>query len=48
MFLGYSFRVRLGMVPGRLEDTRGTLLVPELGHNDLAQMIGSSRPVVIS
>jgi CRP-like cAMP-binding protein len=52
MFLGSSFRVRLEMVFERLsarfgiEDGRGTLLVPELGHADLAEMIGSSRPMV--
>jgi CRP/FNR family cyclic AMP-dependent transcriptional regulator len=52
MFLGSSFRVRLEMVLERLgarfgiEDERGTLLVPELGHEDLAEMIGSSRPMV--
>jgi len=27
-------------------DKRGTLLVPELSHEDLAEMIGSSRPMV--
>jgi len=52
IFLGSSFRVRLEMVLDRLgsrfgiEDKRGTLLVPELGHEDLAEMIGSSRPMV--
>jgi len=52
MFLGSSFRVRLEMVLDRLgarfgiEDKRGTLLVPELDHEDLAEMIGSSRPTV--
>src|SRR6266404_4478397 len=52
IFLGSSFRVRLEMVLERLgarfgiEDERGTLLVPELGHEDLAEMIGSSRPMV--
>src|SRR5260370_41944909 len=29
-----------------IEDERWTLLVPELGHEDLAEMIGSSRPMV--
>jgi CRP/FNR family transcriptional regulator, cyclic AMP receptor protein len=52
VFLGSSFRVRLGMVLDRLgtrfgiEDQRGTLLVPELTQEDLAEMIGSSRPMV--
>jgi len=51
-FIGSSFRVRLEMVLKRLgtrvgiEDKRGTLLMPELGHEDLAEMIGSSRPMV--
>lgn len=52
MFLGSSFRERLEMVLERLgarfgvEDRRGILLMPELGHEDLAEMIGSSRPMV--
>jgi len=51
-FLGSSFRERLEMVLERLgsrfgiEDRRGILLTPELGHEDLAEMIGSSRPMV--
>jgi CRP-like cAMP-binding protein len=51
-FIGSSFRVRLEMVLNRLgsrvgiEDKRGILLMPELGHEDLAEMIGSSRPMV--
>ena len=51
-FIGSSFRVRLEMVLNRLgtrvgiEDKRGTLIMPELGHEDLAEMIGSSRPMV--
>jgi CRP-like cAMP-binding protein len=51
-FIGSSFRVRLEMVLKRLgtrvgiEDKRGTLIMPELGHEDLAEMIGSSRPMV--
>jgi CRP-like cAMP-binding protein len=51
-FLGISFRERLEMTFGDLaakfgvRDTRGTLLVPELSHVDLAEMIGSSRPMV--
>ena len=51
-FLGISFRERLEMTFGDLaakfgvRDTRGTLLMPELSHVDLAEMIGSSRPMV--
>jgi CRP-like cAMP-binding protein len=51
-FIGSSFRARLEMVLNRLgsrvgiEDKRGILLMPELGHEDLAEMIGSSRPMV--
>jgi hypothetical protein len=37
MELGAKFGVR---------DTRGVLLMPELAHADLADMIGSSRPMV--
>jgi CRP-like cAMP-binding protein len=29
-----------------IKDSRGTLLIPELGHADFAEMIGSSRPMV--
>jgi CRP-like cAMP-binding protein len=29
-----------------VRDARGILLRPELGHDDLADMIGSSRPMV--
>jgi hypothetical protein len=36
---------RLGSRVG-IEDKRGILLMPELGHEDLAEMIGSSRPMV--
>jgi hypothetical protein len=36
---------RLGTRVG-IEDKRGTLIMPELGHEDLAEMIGSSRPMV--
>ena len=36
---------RLGARVG-IEDKRGTLLMPQLGHEDLAEMIGSSRPMV--
>jgi CRP/FNR family transcriptional regulator, cyclic AMP receptor protein len=51
-FLGSPFRIRLEMVLNGLgtrfgiDDKRGTLLVPELSHEDLAEMIGSSRPMV--
>src|ERR1700740_1892139 len=49
-FLGSPFRTRLEMVLNSLgtrfgvSDKRGTLVVPELSHEDLAEMIGSSRP----
>jgi len=29
-----------------VEDARGTLLIPDLGHVDLAEMIGCSRPLI--
>ncbi len=29
-----------------VKDSRGILLIPELGHVDFAEMIGSSRPMV--
>ena len=51
-FVGSSFRERLENVLYNLaerfgvNDKRGTLLVPELSHEDLAEMIGSSRPMV--
>jgi CRP-like cAMP-binding protein len=51
-FVGSSFRMRLETVLNSLgsrfgiDDMRGTLLVPELSHEDLAEMIGSSRPMV--
>jgi CRP-like cAMP-binding protein len=51
-FLGSSFRTRLEMVFNGLgtrfgvNDKRGTLVMPELSHEDLAEMIGSSRPMV--
>jgi CRP-like cAMP-binding protein len=51
-FLGMSFRERLEIVLNELgakfgvRDTRGILLMPELAHADLAEMIGSSRPMV--
>jgi CRP-like cAMP-binding protein len=51
-FLRSPFRIRLEMALNNLgtrvgiNDRRGTLLVPELSHEDLAEMIGSSRPMV--
>lgn len=51
-FLGFSFRERLEAVlrdlGGRfgVKDARGLLLTPEITHEDLAEMIGSSRPMV--
>jgi biotin operon repressor len=29
-----------------VKDSEGTILIPELGHEDLAEMIGCSRPMV--
>jgi CRP/FNR family cyclic AMP-dependent transcriptional regulator len=51
-FIRSSFRERIEHVLYDLaqrfgaDDRRGTLLVPELSHEDLAEMIGSSRPMV--
>ena len=51
-FIGFSFRERLEMVFEELgarfgvDDKRGTLIILELGHEALAEMIGSSRPMV--
>ena len=51
-FLGLSFRKRLEFVLRDLvtrfgvEEKRGVLIVPELSQEDLAEMIGSSRPMV--
>lgn len=51
-FLSLPFRTRLEMVFNSfsarfgINDKRGTLLLPELSHEDLAEMIGSSRPLV--
>jgi CRP/FNR family transcriptional regulator, cyclic AMP receptor protein len=51
-FVGSSFRHRLEVVLASLgarfglDDQRGTLIVPELTQEDLAEMIGSSRPMV--
>ncbi|HYL59312.1 MAG TPA: Crp/Fnr family transcriptional regulator [Candidatus Acidoferrales bacterium] len=47
-----SFRERLEFALGEIardfgvRDARGILLRPELGHEELAEMIGSSRPMV--
>jgi CRP/FNR family transcriptional regulator len=51
-FLGSPFRTQLEIVLDSLGtrfgiyDKRGTLVVPELSHEDLAEMIGSCRPMV--
>jgi CRP/FNR family transcriptional regulator, cyclic AMP receptor protein len=51
-FLGMSLRQRLEVVLGELAvrfgvaDSRGILLTPELAQEELAEMIGSSRPMV--
>jgi CRP/FNR family cyclic AMP-dependent transcriptional regulator len=51
-FLGMSLRKRLEIVLGELAerfgvaDARGTMLLPELAQEELAEMIGSSRPMV--
>jgi len=51
-FMGLSFRHRLEVVLAGLgarfgaNDKRGTLIVPELNQEDLAKMIGASRPMV--
>jgi CRP/FNR family transcriptional regulator len=51
-FIGASFRTRIELVLTRLgdrfgvEDERGILLTLELSHEDLAEMIGCSRPMV--
>ena len=51
-FLGLSYRERIGMVLAELgrkfgiPDSDGILLTFEPTHSDLAEMIGSSRPVV--
>jgi CRP/FNR family cyclic AMP-dependent transcriptional regulator len=50
--LGLPFRNRLELVLSDLalragiKDSRGTILIPQLAHEDLAEMIGSSRPMV--
>jgi len=51
-YLGMNFSERMETVLNHLsrkfgvKDSRGTLLIPELGHADFAEMIGSSRPMV--
>jgi CRP/FNR family cyclic AMP-dependent transcriptional regulator len=51
-FMGLPFRERLLLVLKHLglrfgvTEKRGTLVLPELTHEDLAEMIGSSRPMV--
>lgn len=50
-FLGLNYRCRLQLVLASLarrfgvKDTRGTMLIPELGHEDFAEMINCSRPM---
>ena len=50
--LNLPFWDRLTMVLSDLatragvQDSEGTILIPELGHEDLAEMIGCSRPMV--
>lgn len=50
--LNLPFWDRLTMVMSDLatragvKDSQGTILIPELGHEDLAEMIGCSRPMV--
>jgi CRP-like cAMP-binding protein len=51
-FLGLHYAARLELVLADLaakfgvNEARGTLLIPEFGHNDFAEMIGCSRPMV--
>jgi CRP/FNR family transcriptional regulator, cyclic AMP receptor protein len=51
-FLGKAYNSRLEMILADLtmkfgvKESRGTLLVPEFGHSDFAEMIGCSRPMV--
>lgn len=51
-FLGKNCNSRLETVLVELankfgaKESRGTLLIPEFGHSDFAEMIGSSRPMV--
>ncbi|MGA7872991.1 MAG: Crp/Fnr family transcriptional regulator, partial [Candidatus Binatus sp.] len=52
MLLNLLFEERLEVVLSELaeragvKDARGTILIPELAHEDLAEMIGCSRPMV--
>jgi CRP/FNR family transcriptional regulator, cyclic AMP receptor protein len=52
MLLSVSFRQRLELVLAELAERygvregRGILITPELTHDDLAEMIGSSRPMI--
>jgi CRP-like cAMP-binding protein len=52
MLLNLPFAERLEVVLSELaeragvKDARGTILIPELAHEDLAEMIGCSRPMV--
>jgi CRP-like cAMP-binding protein len=51
-FLGMNYSERLETVLNDLarkfgvKEARGTLLIPEFGHSDFAEMIGCSRPMV--
>ena len=51
-FLGRNYSSRLEIVLAELaakfgvKESRGTLLIPEFGHSDFAEMIGCSRPMV--
>ena len=51
-FLGKNYSGRLEMVLAELatkfgvKESRGTLLIPEFGHHDFAEMVGCSRPMV--
>jgi CRP-like cAMP-binding protein len=51
-FLGKNYAARLEMVLTELatkfgvKESHGTLLIPEFGHADFAEMIGCSRPMV--
>jgi CRP-like cAMP-binding protein len=51
-FLGKNYAARLELVFAELagkfgvNESRGTLLIPEFGHADFAEMIGCSRPMV--
>jgi CRP/FNR family cyclic AMP-dependent transcriptional regulator len=51
-FLGTNYNSRLEIILAELatkfgvKESRGTLLIPEFGHSDFAEMIGCSRPMV--